>query len=236
MHPADQRLNTHYTLRIVDLNLVVQLEMEIFDRQAQFVFERCVRIDEGLHLRVEKAHGVAARFLGLVHRDVGLFHQFLDRHLAAAEQGRAYAGRAAALIQAKLVWAAEGDEYLFADRFRLRARFDRMFAQVFQYQHEFVAAQAGHGIVFAHAGCKPLCNLLQQQIADVMSERIVQRLEMIEVDEQQRAFSPAARAGYDRMLQPVLEQPPVGQFCERVIERQMLNLLFCRLALGDIDL
>ena len=195
------------------------------------LFRSCVRIDGSLHLRIKKAHGVASRFLGLVHRDVGLLHQFLDRRLAAAEQGRADAGRAVAFVPGKQVRQAQGNEYLFAYRFGLRPGFDRMIAQVFEYQHEFIAAQSGHGVAFAHTGRKPLRDLLQKQIADVVAERVVQRLEMIQVDEQQRALPPAARAGSDRMLQPVHEQTPVGQLGERVKERQILNLFFRLLAL-----
>ena len=97
-----------------------------------------------------------------------------------------------------------------------------MFVQVFQHHHELVAAQTRHGVAFAHTRLQALRNLLQQQIADVMAKRVVEGLEVVQIDEQQRAFSAAAPTGSQCLLQPVQQKPAVGQAGERIIEARCL--------------
>jgi hypothetical protein len=61
-----------------------------------------------------------------------------------------------------------------------------MLAELFQHHHELVAPQAGHGVHVAHAFVQALGHLLQQQVALVVAQGVVQGLEVVEVDEQQR--------------------------------------------------
>ena len=143
-------------------------------------------------------------------------------------------GRAVMLVAGELVGLVERGENLFAHGFGLRGGFLGVLAQVFQHHHEFVAAQARHGVALAHAGGQALGDLLQQQVADVVAEGVVERLEVVQVDEQQCAISSAAGAGRQRLLQPVEQQPAVGQAGQRVVEGQRLDLVFRRLALGDV--
>ena len=107
--------------------------------------------------------------------------------------------------------------------FSLCRGFKGLFAQVFQHHHEFIAAQASNGVAFAHTRFKTLRNLLQQQIADVMAEGVVEGLEIVQIDKQQRTFSTATRTGSQCLLQVDPEEPPVGQAGQRIIERQMLD-------------
>ena len=51
---------------------------------------------------------------------------------------------------------------------------------------EFVAAQPGHEVMGRHRVQQPLRHPLQQGVADVVAEGVVDRLEIVEVDEQQR--------------------------------------------------
>lgn len=62
-------------------------------------------------------------------------------------------------------------------------------------QHgEFVAAEARHAILGAHAMAQPLGHVLQDEVAGIVAMGIVDRLEVIQVDQQQRhAVAVAAR-------------------------------------------
>ena len=60
-----------------------------------------------------------------------------------------------------------------------------MLAELFQHHHKLVAPQAGHGVHVAHAFVQALGHELQQQIALVVAQGVVQGLEVVEVDEQQ---------------------------------------------------
>ena len=77
-------------------------------------------------------------------------------------------------------------------------------------------------------------DLLQQQVAVLMSAGIVKGLEVIQVDQQQRDI--AARTGADGngLLDPVGVEAAVGKPCQRVEESQRLNFLLGALSVGDI--
>ena len=69
------------------------------------------------------------------------------------------------------------------------------FAKLLEQNHELVSAQSRDRVGFADAGDDAPGNLLQQEIADVVAEGVVQRLEIIEVDEEQRSLAFASDAG-----------------------------------------
>ena len=164
-----------------------------------------------LHVRIEETQGVAPRFLGLVHGQVGLLQQFIDARSVAAEQGDADAGGAVIVDIAELIGLVERGEDLFADGLGLGRGVLSLVAQACQHHHEFVAAQPGHGIARAHAGGQALGDLLQQQVADVVAQGVVERLEIVQIDEQQRAVAAAARTGGHRLLQAVEQQRRLGR-------------------------
>ena len=68
----------------------------------------------------------------------------------------------------------------------------RDLAQVFENHDKFIASEARHCVDFANAACDALGRLLQHQVADVMTERVVQRLESVKVDKQQCVFAAAS--------------------------------------------
>ena len=81
----------------------------------------------------------------------------------------------------------------------------------------------------------PPRDLHQQEVAHVVAGGLVEDLEVVETDEQKRALSPAARAAGERLLQTVAEQATVGQLGQGIVIGEVLDLLFGRLALGEID-
>ena len=75
----------------------------------------------------------------------------------------------------------------------------------------------------------------QQQVTLVMAHGVVKGLEIVQIDEQQSHRRFAAGAGYHRLAQAVQQQASVGQPGERVVEGQMADFVFGRLALRDVD-
>ena len=64
-----------------------------------------------------------------------------------------------------------------------------------------------------------------------MAEAVVDRLEVVEVDEQDGQPAAAPRCGSDeRVLEAVDEQRPVGEPGQRVVERLVAELVLERLA------
>ena len=93
-------------------------------------------------------------------------------------------------------------------------------AHVGQQDRELVATQPGDDVVVPQRAAQPLRDLLQQLVAAVVAERVVDVLEPVDVQEHE----PDAGAGLlrleDRAAHPLREHAPVGQARERVEERE----------------
>ena len=85
-----------------------------------------------------------------------------------------------------------------------------------QKHHELVAADASYCVGFAHAAAQPLSHLCEIAVADMVSLGVVQRLEIVEVDEEQGAAFVFLAARIDRRFEPVEEKPAVGQAGQRI--------------------
>ncbi len=98
---------------------------------------------------------------------------------------------------------------------------------VFERRHlgqdhgELVAAQASDGVLLADDRAKPFGDLLQQQIADGVSQAVVDHLEAIEVDVEDGEPPAIARGAGDRLTEPIEEQLPVRQPGQRVVVREV---------------
>ena len=90
-----------------------------------------------------------------------------------------------------------------------------MLVQAEQHDDEFVAAHARHGVAVAHAGDQALGHVLQHAVAGGVAERVVDFLEVVEVDEQHRHLRVQALAVRGRLAHAVDQQQAVGQAGQR---------------------
>ena len=87
-------------------------------------------------------------------------------------------------------------------------------------QHdELVAAQARHGVRGAHDLGQARADLDQQLVAGLVAERVVDRLEAVDVEQQHRDAEAEALGAAEGVLDAVEEQRAVGQAGERVVQR-----------------
>ena len=129
-----------------------------------------------------------------------------------------------------------GGENLFGDRFGLSGCILGRFAKLLEQNHKLVSAQSRYRVGFADAGEDAPSDLLQQEIADVMAEGIVQRLEIIEVDEEQCSLAFASDAGGQGLPQPIQQQATIGQAGQRIKECEIRDLVMCCLELLEFAL
>ncbi|EGF32081.1 hypothetical protein IMCC9480_2969 [Oxalobacteraceae bacterium IMCC9480] len=189
-----------------------------------------------LDLRIEEAQRIAAGRLGLIHREVGAFQEFGGVVLVLAEERHADAWRAVMHMAIQVIRQVQRSQDFFADPFGLQGSGDGLLAEFFEQHDEFVATDARHGIAVAHAARQPTGDLLQQQIALVMAEAVIEQLEVVEVDEHQRALARATQAGRQRAPQTIHQQAPVRQFGERIKKCQVADFFFGGLAQRDVAL
>ena len=99
---------------------------------------------------------------------------------------------------------------------------------------ELVAAEAGGGVHRAHAVLQAAAHLLQDLVAGVVAERVVDVLEVVHVHEQDGHRHVLAALGGERVTDAVAEQGAVGQAGEDVVEGLVLELGLEGLALADV--
>ena len=67
-----------------------------------------------------------------------------------------------------------------------------------------------------------------------MSVLVVERFEIVQIEEHHGAVTTTALAGCDGLLQTVIQQPAIGKMGQGVVEREFVDFLFRHFALGNI--
>ena len=89
---------------------------------------------------------------------------------------------------------------------------------------ELIAPEPRHQVVVAEHAGQSRTDLLQEQITEVMPERVVDLLEVVEVDQHHGELPADPPGSLDRVGELELEQHPVGHPRERVVQRLVFVL------------
>jgi hypothetical protein len=122
-------------------------------------------------------------------------------------------------------------QQLGGDRLRGRAAVVR---QILQQQHELVAAvprEQAHG---ANTVLQPARDRAQQLVAGRVAERVVDRLEVVQVEVEQRDRRAGAAGAGDRVLEALFEQRTVGEPGQAVVVGEVRQLLLAAVARGHV--
>ncbi len=101
---------------------------------------------------------------------------------------------------------------------------DLVVGKLGQQHPELVTAQAGHDVVVTQHRRQPGPDLLQQLIAEMVAQGVVDLLEVVEVHEHHRDAALPQAGGVDSLREPRLEHHAVGEARERVVHRLVLVL------------
>ena len=96
---------------------------------------------------------------------------------------------------------------------------------VLEQQRELVAAEPGDGVALPHTAGEPLGHVDQHRVAGGVAEAVVDRLEAVQVHEEQRDPGAAAPGHLQRVLDPVEQQSAVRQVGEEVVAGQVGHVL-----------
>jgi hypothetical protein len=181
------------------------------------------------HRRVVQGKPVAASRLSPIERGIGVPQQqvtFLpvDRIDADAD--------ACGHEQFLLVYAHRRPERVE----ELLRRSQRVLAavQAGKDEDELVAAHAGHRVALAQDRPQPTAQLDQQPVAHAVTEAVVDRLDPVDVEERYGHQLSCPPGAPEHHVQPVLEEPPVGQPGELVVGSLEQDPLAVRFLQRDI--
>lgn len=103
-------------------------------------------------------------------------------------------------------------------------------------QHrELIPAEPCNQIACPRAALQAYRNLLKQQIPDRVAERVIDRLELVEIEIKDRERHGAPFGRRERLAKPLGESRAIGEPREPVGTGEQRDLLFRRLAFGDVD-
>ena len=212
----------------IDQRLVVDFEAAVHQRLAQILLQGKPRLGAGIHRRLEEAIGSAAVGLGAVHRQIGILDQLIEIGAVLRRQRDADAGVGRELVTEALIGLPDrlmNSRHEFHDVGGV--------ADAGLDHRELVAAQPRDQVGLPDAAPDAVGHGLQQFVADMMPERVVDALELVDVDiEQRELLAPAGslQLAFDLFA----EQHPVRQVGQRVVMREVRDLLVGAPALGNV--
>ena len=104
---------------------------------------------------------------------------------------------------------------------------------VFEQDRELVAAQP-RGRVGRRRSEEPFGDVAEELVAGGVAEAVVDRLEVVQVEEEHRDRLDGRAAAVERVRYAIPEERAVRQSGERVVERLVAQLLLELLALADV--
>ena len=171
---------------------------------------------------------IAARRLRRVHGEVGVAEQLVDGAADAGDRA-ADAGAHEDLRAAGGEGHAEGAEDALGDPVQLLG------AGAVEEHGELVAADVRHRVAGPDQATEPVGDADEQLVADAVTEGVVHRLEVVEVDDHDAERPGLAAAAGDRVGEAVTQQRAVGELGERIVEGAVAQLALQGGLLGDVD-
>ena len=168
-----------------------------------------------------RVHGDADTVgLGDVHRDVGLLQQRVGGRSVLRETGDPEAGPHA---QGPVI-----DHARLLDLVQQLLGGQQRAIEVGERQEDgkLVAAQPCHRVGLPQRRTEPRGDELQHAVAGMMSERVVDLLEAVQVEQQQRQRLALAGGDARRLVETIVQERAVGQVGQRVVIRQVDEALF----------
>ena len=219
MLPAHQRFQTEDLAGIhFDQRLVVEDEFLVHQSPAQPVlhFERFERLV--VHGRGVELERIAPGVLRSIHGRV----RIADQRLSVGPIDRVHRDADAAGDHELAIVdgdrGAQGLQHFLGDLSSVLN-----FADDVDQDGELITAESRHGVFLPHGGAEARCDGPKKLVADGMAKRVVDLLETVDVEEQDRelvAMPHRMREGY---AQPVIEQGAIGQSGDRVVIGQSLH-------------
>ena len=223
--PAQQRLDRgDRAIPQRDDRLVDDAQLPAGERAAQVVLDRQALDRARTHRAVEDLKARAPARLGLVHRRVGVADQARGLRALGAGDRDPQRGLREVLAGGELERRLEGGDDPLG-----HARGRALVGNPIEQDDELVAAEPRDRVAGPQRGLQPRRDLHQQLVAGGVPERVVDELEVVDVEQHDGDLR--AGAG-ERLHEPVLEQRAVGEARERIVDGLVADHLGAALELG----
>ncbi len=166
--------------------------------------------------------------LDAIHGEVGVFEEAVDVFATGKEADADARG---------------DDDFVFSDANRLGDGGQKLLADLLgvvdgakigEQHDELVAAHSADGVGLANAGLEAFGDLAEDRVAGLMPKRIVDPLEVVEVDHHDGEIVLRSLARSMKSFEPVAKQGAGGKAGERVVMRDMVDVLVGALAFGQV--
>ena len=213
--PARERFDGHHAVAgEVDDGLVVDVDLAQPDRSLERGDGLLPPADALFHLRLVRGNLPLAGLLRVVHRNVGVADELVRGRRGGRE------GDADARVHRHLL-------PLHAERLAERLDepggnpFDLLRVRAVRENGELVSTEPRRNVGRPHTRLQPVRERHEQRVAHRMAETIVDRLEVVEIEEQHRCLEPEREGSRDMLG----EEHPIRELRQRVVERLVAQLL-----------
>lgn len=166
----------------------------------------------GIHLGREAVMPISTSSLGVVHGRVGVVHEGIGIVGIIRVEADADAERDKEFMTLDTIWPTEDGEQFFRDSRGILGSPD-----LGEQDHEFVATLAADGVDVAHAVLNTTRNCLEQAVPHGMAERIIDGLEVVEVEIEQGDQVSVSSGQANGSGEPLRQQGAIGQAGERIM-------------------
>ena len=205
------------------------MELLVLDRGAQIADLATPILRGGLQALGEVTEPVATLTLGHVHGLIRVLQQRFRLVGVVGAQRDADAGRDVGHGVAELEGLRQVRDDLLGHGLHVLGVGDPR-----QDHRELVAAETRNRVGLARAGADAARGLHQQVVAHEVAQRVVDLLEVVQIDQKQRQRATRARGLADLVLEPLPQHAPIGQAGEHVEVGLPPDHLVGLLLLGDV--
>ena len=171
----------------------------------------------------------AAVILGAVHGRVGVADQIFGVVAVARKHADAYARPGVKLLAVEIDRDGNNLQQLVGDLGSILGR-----GEIRENHEELIAAEPRHHVGFAQHLLDARRHLLEHDVAAVMAQRIVDGLEIVQVDEHDRHQGTVAARQRQYRTQALGQVGAIGQAGEHVVVREVLDARLGMFARGDV--
>ena len=229
--PPDQGLEAkHLAVAGVDDRLIVERQLVVAERGAQFALHVESVVDLAAHRLIEHRDTSSAGLLGRVHGQVGALDD-LDGRVGTYAEGDSDAHRHDVFAAVEADGRFHCGEQAVGDGSDLEVGTD-----VAADDQELVAAETADDVAATRRGLQSIGNDLQQAVADRVAEAVVDHLEVVEVAEH-HCHALAVADGVGEQVEELLAVRQAGQgVVAGVVGQSRLEPLAIRqVAVGDSE-